>query len=271
MLIDTHCHINSTFYSDAASVILRAREAGISFLLNAGVDIPTSMEASALSEEYPFILFSPGIHPHSAGKAAGDDIGRLEKMASSGKASAVGETGLDFHYSKIPRAAQTYLFRETILIAKSAGLPVIIHNREASEEVFKILSSEYTGKEEKPNGVMHCFSGDAEFARECIELNFFISFAGNLTYPNAGNLRLAAESIPLERILLETDSPFLAPQPERGRRNEPAFLVHTASELARIKMLPPDEIIRRTGGNAAKLFPRIRAPLKNPSGMEGVS
>ena len=257
MLVDTHCHINSNFYRDSGPVIRRAREAGISFLLNAGVDIPTSMEASALSEEHPFMLFSPGIHPHAAGEASAGDKAELRRLACAGKAAAAGETGLDFHYREIPRAMQTELFRETIAIARTAGLPVIIHNREASVEVLKILSSEYTGKEEKPNGVLHCFSGDGEFALECIKLNFFISFAGNLTYPNAGNLRLAAKSIPGERLLLETDCPFLAPQRMRGEKNEPSFLVHTAAELAKIKELALDEIIRATGSNAAKLLPAI--------------
>lgn len=257
MLVDTHCHIYSNFYDDSGAVISRARGAGIAFMLNAGVDIPSSIEAAELSKKHPGMLFAPGIHPHSAEEASSEDLEELRKLAFSGKAAAVGETGLDYHYKDIPRPRQKELFRETVLIAKAAGLPVIIHNREAGGDVLDILSAEYSGGE-KPNGIMHCFSGSAEFALECVKLNFFISFAGNLTYPGARDLRAAAEAVPLERLLIETDSPFLAPQPERGRKNEPSFLRHTAAGLAAIKKISEDEAVRATGENAGAVLEGLK-------------
>lgn len=255
MLADTHCHINSIFFSRPGAVIERARSAGVGLLLNAGIDIPTSREAARISSLHKGVLFSPGIHPRSAEKTKASDIAELRKLAISGAASAVGETGLDFHSGKSSIRMQKELFRETILIAKEANLPLVIHSRSASEDVFQILSDSFKAGGAHPNGIMHCFSGDAEFAAECAGLNFFISFAGNLTYPKSEGLRAAAAACPAGKILLETDSPFLPPQPERGKKGEPSFLVHTARELAKIRKIPFSEAARLTGENAVRVLP----------------
>ncbi len=260
MLIDTHCHITSNFYpGTAGGVIRRAREAGVKFMVNVGVDIPGSIQAAQTAEIEEGMLFSPGIHPGSAGDVDEKDVGQLRKMASSGKASAVGETGLDFYRKAPPARMQKELFKTSILIAIEAGLPLIIHNRNAGGEILEILSEYYSGNENTPNGVFHCFSEDEKFAEKCVKLNFYLSFAGNLTYPGSDNLRRAAAYIPVERLLIETDSPFLAPRPERGKPNEPSFLVHTATELARIKGVETKKLIRATGDNAAKVFKKIKS------------
>ncbi len=259
MLVDTHCHINSSFYPrTAGGVIRRAREAGVKFMINVGVDIPGSIQAAETAAIEDGMLFSPGIHPGSAGGADEKDTGQLREIALSGKASAVGETGLDFYRKAPPARAQEELFKTTILIAIEAGLPLIIHNRNAGEKILKILSEYYSGNENNPNGVFHCFSEDERFAEKCIKLNFYLSFAGNLTYPGSDNLRRAAGSIPVERLLIETDSPFLAPQAKRGKPNEPSFLVHTAEELARIKGVEIKKLIQATGDNAARVFKKIK-------------
>ncbi len=264
MLIDTHCHINSKFYGNGVpEIIRRAGEAGVGALLNAGIDIPTSMEASELHDRFPSVYFSPGIHPRLAAGAGKKDIEMLWELASSGKAAAAGETGLDFFKTSAEPEKQAEMFRETIAAARENSLPVIVHNRNADRQVFEILSEAYSGDEEHPNGVLHCFSSGYEFAERCIRLNFYVSFAGNLTYPGAGRLREAAGKIPLDRVLLETDSPFLAPQKERGKKNEPAFIAHTAGVLAGIKDLSADRTMRLTSRNAFKVFPRLnRRPGK---------
>lgn len=223
-------------------------------MVNAGTDISTSREAARLAREHKQVYFSPGIHPLSAGKTGPGELSEIRKLAASEKACALGETGLDFTRGEISRRAQKQLFRETILIAKETGLPLVIHNRNASDEVFNILSDEFTGSEPKPNGIMHCFSGSSEFAAECIKLNFFISFAGNITYPGSGALRKAAAGIPAERMLFETDAPFLAPQQARGRKNEPVFIIHTARCLAETAGKSDEEFISGAFCRASFVF-----------------
>lgn len=243
MLVDSHAHLDSTeFENDRNEVILNS---GLDYILNVATDLNSAKLSFELVERYDFIYFSAGIHPHNAGK---EDFTKFKEILNNPKLKAIGEIGLDYYRDHAPREKQKKIFRSCLKEAVRHNLPVIIHQRNAQKEVLGIL------REFSVKGVMHCFSGTIEYAEECLDMGFHISFAGNITYPKADNLRNIAKMIPLDRLLIETDCPWLSPQPVRGKRNEPSFVKYVAEELAQIKSLSLEETGRITGENFKRLF-----------------
>lgn len=252
MLIDTHAHLDFPDYAiDRDDVLARAWEAGLSAILSIGIDEPTSRAAVALAEGNPRIFASAGIHPHEVAKAGEDAYRALEELAHHPRVVALGEMGLDYHYEEPPRQVQKEAFRRQLHLARRTGLPVVIHARDAHEDVLEILREEAAGQ---VRGVMHCFAGEEAVARACLDLGFYISFAGPVTFKSAEATRRVAATIPLDRLLTETDSPFLSPHPLRGKRNEPARVALVAEELARVHGLTPAELGDLTADNARRLF-----------------
>lgn len=251
MLVDTHAHLQWTsFDKDREDVIKRARDAGVEVAINIGFDIDGSKEAIRLAEEYEGLYATVGIHPHNASQFSQAILNNIENLAKDPKVVAIGEIGLDYYRNLSPRRAQKEAFEAQLLLAQQLELPVAIHDRESLSDVLKILSK-FKGK---ISGVMHCFSGSREMAKECISSGFYISFAGPITYPNAHKLQRVAEWIDLNKILIETDSPWLAPQAMRGRRNEPAFLSFIAERIADLKGISLNELAEVTTENAKRVF-----------------
>lgn len=255
MWIDTHCHLNLTdFEGDLQEVRRRAEEEGVEAAVIVGIDLETSRRALDLAAEDPWLVPSVGIHPHDA---ADLDRAALETLAEmAGSAAAVGETGLDYYRMRSPREAQREAFRSHLDLARQMKRPVVIHCRDAHGDILEDLKS--AGRD--ISGVMHCFSGDEEFARSCLDLGLHISIAGPVTYPKSDRLREAAAAVPEDRLLLETDCPFLAPQPVRGKRNEPAYVRFTGEAVAHLRGLEPERLGEITAANARALFgiPRRR-------------
>ncbi|MDD5449613.1 MAG: YchF/TatD family DNA exonuclease [Candidatus Omnitrophica bacterium] len=253
MLIDTHCHLDfKDFDPDREEVLKRARQAGVGIIINAASSLEGSIRSVELAENHDFIYAAVGIHPHESPSSDEKAFARLKSLARSKKVVAVGEVGLDYYRQTVPGVTQKEVFRKFIGLSKELSLPLIIHDRDAHADMLAILKQEF--KSGKADGVMHCFSGDAAFLRQCLELGLFISFTCNLTFKNAANLRAVAREVPLDRILLETDAPFLAPQAHRGKRNEPAYITFLAQELSNIHSLTAEDIGRLTTHNANKLF-----------------
>ncbi|WP_027717136.1 TatD family hydrolase [Desulfovirgula thermocuniculi] len=251
-LIDSHAHLNDRrFEADREEVLARAREAGLAAVVNVGFDLPSSAACLELAGAHPFLYAAVGVHPHDAGEVPPDYLERLRELARKPKVVALGEMGLDYYRNLSPRAVQEKVFREQLALARELDLPVIIHDREAHAAVLGILRKDGLGRR---GGVMHCFSGDWELARECLELGLYISLAGPVTYPNAQKTREVAARVPLERLLIETDCPYLPPQPWRGRRNEPAFLRCVVEEIAALRGLAADEVAAATAENSRLLF-----------------
>lgn len=257
-LVDSHCHIDgSQFDDDRDEVIARARAAGLVAMLNIGSGSPRedSFEKTvALAQKYDFIFAAVGIHPHDASEYTDEVERRLLGLAqSTEKVVAWGEIGLDFYYDHSPREVQTDVFRRQIRVAREIGLPIIIHSRDANDETVGILRDEcsYDGFR---GGVMHCFGGTAAMAEALMPLGFMISFAGNVTFKKAEELREAARVVPLDRLLIETDCPYLAPVPMRGKRNEPSFVAHTAAFLGEFYGVGAEEIATRTSDNFFRFF-----------------
>ena len=250
MFVDTHSHLNfPDFSEDYPDVIARAKKAGITVILNVGADLSTSKRAIELAQKEKICYAAVGIHPTSANNLKDEDYQELEELAQKKKVVAIGEIGLDYFHNSTPKEIQKRSFEMQILPAKKLNLPVIIHNRDAHQDVLAVLK-----EKEVKKGVMHCFSGDINLAREVLSLGLHISFTGNLTYKKNGDLRAVAKEIPLKKLLLETDCPYLPPQPKRGKRNEPSFLVYTAEELAKIKGISLEELGEITTKNARELF-----------------
>lgn len=252
MFIDTHCHLDFDDYKgDLDEVIARAKEHNVGCIVNIGSSIDGSRRSVELAQKYSSIYASVGVHPHDAKDTADSDIEELEKLANDDKVVAIGEIGLDYFKNLSPQDAQERVFRNLLALSRRLGLPVILHNREAHSETLKILKEELAAP---MRGVMHCFSGDAAFLKEALDAGLHISFTANITYKNADALRELVKSAPIERILLETDAPFLAPQSLRGKRNEPSYVVIVAEEIARLKGLSIDDVERITTLNAERLF-----------------
>ena len=252
MLFDTHVHLNAEQYKeDLEEVINRAQLEGVSKMVVVGFDTPTIKKAIELAEKYSFIYASVGWHPVDAIDMTDQDLIWLEELAAHPKVVALGEMGLDYHWDKSPKDIQKEVFRKQISLAKRVKLPIIIHNREATHDIVEILKEE--GAEEV-GGIMHCFSGSIETAKECMNLNFYISFGGPVTFKIAKNVKEVAAQIPLDKLLIETDCPYLTPHPFRGKRNEPSYVKLVAEEIAQLKNLSFDEIARKTTTNAKKLF-----------------
>jgi TatD DNase family protein len=258
MLIDTHAHLEMReFNDDREEVIKRAREAGIEYIITIGTTIESSRDAVLLADKYDFIYAAIGIHPHEVKDILHPTYEILRHFAQHKKVVAYGEIGLDYHYENSPRTDQKRKFRDMLREARELDLPVIVHDRDAHEDTLQILSEEWSPD---IGGVLHCFSGDAAMAKRAIEMGFSISVAGPVTFPNAESLREVVKQIPIEHLLIETDSPYLAPQPVRGKRNEPAFVRHTAEAVAALKGLSADDVARITSFNAMQLFGIGRLP-----------
>ena len=254
-LIDSHCHLDSTeFDSDREEVIQRALDAGVEHMVAIGTgNGPPDLEAGIrLAEKYPAFFATAGIHPHDAAKAGPGDYRRLVELLSHAKVIAAGEIGLDYHYDFSPRAAQKSAFIEQMVIAAAARKPIVIHTREAWDDTFALLEQYW--KPHAIGGVMHCFSGGPGEAQRALELGFYLSFGGIVTYPKAAEVQTAAREAPLDRILVETDAPYLAPVPKRGKRNEPALVVHTARKLAELRGDSLENISRATTENFRRLL-----------------
>ena len=258
MLVDSHCHIDGEqFDADRDEVVERAREAGVEIMLNVGTGDPHSDDfrrAVAVAEKYDNVYASVGVHPHDA--KLYDDAAEqhlIDLIRSSGNVIAWGEIGLDFYYDHSPRDVQMEVFRRQIKKARELNVPIIIHSRDADDETVEILTEE-CGIDDFRGGIMHCFGGTPEMAEKLMSLGFLISFAGNVTFKKAENLRDAARVVPLDKLLVETDCPFLTPVPFRGKRNEPAYVEHTARFLAEFYGIEFEELADQTTENFLSFF-----------------
>lgn len=252
MFIDTHVHLNAEQYNeDLQDVIDRALEAGVSQMVVIGFDQKTIKRAIELAEEYDFIFAVVGWHPVDAIDCTDDDLKWIEELASHPKVVAIGETGLDYHWDKSPKEIQQQIFRKQIQLAQRVNLPLVIHNRDATEDVVRILQEEQA---EKTGGVMHCFGGSVETAKTCIDMNFMISLGGPVTFKNAKKPKEVAKETPLEWLMIETDAPYLAPHPHRGKRNEPSLVPLVAEEIARLKGVSIEEVAQLTTENAKRFY-----------------
>lgn len=260
MLIDSHCHLDmSVFDEDRSDAIARAKAAGVEIMVEiAGSDIAAGSldRGMNLAQQYPFIYAAVGVHPHEA--RLYDEVleDRLVELSGHAKVIAWGEIGLDYHYDFSPRETQRAVFRRQVQLAREAGLPLSIHTREAEADTLEILR-EAAAQETGLRGVMHCFTGSKDLARAALDLGFLISFSGVVTFKNAEELREIAVDLPSDRILVETDSPYLAPVPFRGKRNEPANVVATAKFLAELRGMNVEEFGRLTNENFLRLFNRV--------------
>lgn len=251
-LIDSHCHMDvEQFDADRADTLERAFAAGVRALVVPGIRIPDMPRVIQLAEAHPQVFIGVGVHPHEAHTwtdACGD---KLREWAKHPKVVAIGEIGLDHYYPEPPRDVQHRVMVEQVRIAKEVGKPIIVHDRDAHGETLELLKAEL---DPTVGGVMHCFSGSYEFALECIKAGMVISFAGSLTFKNAHNLQEAAARLPLDKLLIETDSPYLAPVPHRGKRNEPSFVADVARKLSELQAVSVEEVARVTAANARRLF-----------------
>jgi TatD DNase family protein len=257
-VIDSHCHLaDETFGAELEEVVTRAKDAKVEralVILEAGND-QEAAQARRVHELWPEVRMAVGIHPHAAHEY-GTNTERVlstvrDQIARTPLARAVGEIGLDYHYDYSPRDVQQLVFRTQVRLARELRLPVVIHTREADEDTMKVLRDEGKGE---LTGVLHCFSGTADLARAGLDLGFYVSFAGMVTFNNAGTLRETARLVPLDRLMTETDSPFLAPAPHRGKRNEPAFVTHVVATLAQLHAVDATEMDQHTTANFHRLF-----------------
>lgn len=249
-MIDTHCHLDFPDYNpDRSEVISRAKENGVGYLVNIGSSLKGSRDSVALAKQFNNVYAACGIHPHDADTTTDESIAEIKNLAANEKVVAIGEIGLDYYKNYSLPENQIRLFRKLNHLAKELGLPVVIHCRNSEKGVLQVL------REERPvKAVVHCFSGDELFLKACLELGFFVSFTCNITYKKAQGLRDVLKLVPLERLMLETDAPFLPPEGMRGKRNEPKYVKELCEEVARIKGLPFAEIERVTTANAIAFF-----------------
>ncbi|MBH5320736.1 TatD family hydrolase [Paenibacillus sp. GSMTC-2017] len=252
LLFDTHTHLDSyKFDEDREEVIERARAAGVDLMVNIGFDRETIPTTMALAEKYEFIYAAVGWHPVESIHMKPEDLDWIEELCSHKKVVAIGEIGLDYHWDTSPKEVQQRVFREQIRLARKVDKPIVIHNRDAHEDILRILKEE---KASEVGGVMHCFSGSSETAKQCLDMNFYISFGGPVTYKNAKVPKEVLEYVPLDRLLIETDSPYLTPHPFRGKRNETSYVALVAQAAAEIKGKTVEEIALITTSNGKKCF-----------------
>lgn len=254
MLIDSHAHIQGKEYAgEAEAVIDRARAAGVETIIVVGGagDMSSNTEAVKLADTFSNVYATVGMHPHDAKDVGADELQTLRELASHPKVIAVGETGLDFYYSHSPHDTQQRVFAQFIHMARETELPIVVHERDAAPQAMELLRSEGGGN---LRGVIHCFTGNYEAARAYLDLGFYLSFTGIITFKNAEPLRDVVRRVPLERMLVETDSPYLTPVPHRGKRNEPAFVRLVAETIAQVKEVQLAEVARVTTNNVRELF-----------------
>ena len=252
MLIDSHAHLDMPeFDKDRNEVIQRAHDCGIEYIITVGIDVDSCRHAIRLAEEFESVYAIVGIHPHNVKDIDGGTYDILRKLTQHEKVCALGEMGLDFFRNHSPRDIQLTRFREQIALAKELELPMVVHDRNAHRETLAILKEE---KAFEVGGVIHCFSGDYEMASKCFDMGFYLSIPGTITFRKATSLQELVRKLPLGRILIETDAPFLAPDPFRGKRNEPSYVQYVADKIAKIKKLDFEEVTAATSRNAKTLF-----------------
>lgn len=259
MLVDSHCHLDFPDYDGALDAVMaRARAAGVGVCLTIGTELARFDGVRAVAERFADVWCSVGVHPHEAAKELLDTPAVLIKAASHPRVAGLGETGLDYFYEHSPREPQRQNFRAHIQAARATGLPVIVHTRDADDDTIAILEDEMARG--AFTGVIHCFTGTRRLAEAALALGFYISVSGIATFKNSQALRAVIADVPLDRLLVETDAPFLAPVPQRGKTNEPAFVVHTAAMLAELKAVTTEELAAVTTENFFRLFTRVARP-----------
>lgn len=252
MLFDTHAHLDDErFDEDRDEVITQCRNDGVELILNAGSNMETSVKAIALADRYDFIYAAVGVHPHDASEMDEGTAGVLAALAENKKVRAIGEIGLDYHYDLSPRDVQKRRFEEQIDLARQLKLPIIVHDREAHGDVMDIFRKT---RIQEVGGVLHSFSGSKEMALECLRLGLYLSISGPVTFSNAKKTVEAVKEIPLDMLLIETDSPYLTPVPNRGKRNYPGYVRLVAEKIAEIKGVPFEEVAQKTMENGKRLF-----------------
>jgi TatD DNase family protein len=257
MLVDSHCHLDYFTEAEIEGIVARARDAGVGMLVTIGVRVGQAAAVKALTERFPDVWGTVGVHPHNAGEPEGlPTVDEIVALADHPRIIGIGESGLDYFYDKSPRGMQQEGFRRHIRAARLAGLPLAIHARQADEDIFRIL------REEREAGgdfdfLLHCFSSGAELAWQAVAMGGYVSFSGILTFPKSPEIRAIAAELPADRLLVETDSPYLAPVPLRGKRCEPAYVAHTARVLAEARGLTSAEVEALTTANFRRLFRRV--------------
>ncbi|HEX4026921.1 MAG TPA: TatD family hydrolase [Rhizomicrobium sp.] len=259
MLVDSHCHLDFPDYAGQVDQVMeRARAAGVGVCVSIGTELKRFAGVKAVAEQFPDVWCSVGVHPHESEKELLDGEAVLVGEAAHPKVVAIGETGLDYYYEHSPRQPQQANFRFHIAAARKTGLPLIVHTRDADDDTIEILQGEMA--KGAFTGLIHCFTGTQKLADTALELGLYISVSGIATFKNSGVLRDVIKTVPLERLLVETDAPFLAPVPHRGKTNEPAFVVHTANMLADLKGVSQDELAAATTDNFFRLFSKVQRP-----------
>lgn len=252
MLFDTHAHLNAEQYNeDLEQVIERAKSEKVEKIVVVGFDRPTITRAMELIEEYDFIYAAIGWHPVDAIDMTDEDLAWIKDLSQHEKVVAIGEMGLDYYWDKSPKDVQKEVFRRQIALAKEVKLPIVIHNRDATEDVVTILKEEGAAE---VGGIMHCFTGSLETAKACMEMNFYISFGGPVTFKNAKKPKEVVKEIPSDKLLIETDCPYLTPVPFRGKRNEPSYVKYIAEQIAELRKISFEELAELTTKNAKKVF-----------------
>lgn len=257
MLFDTHCHLmDEKFSEDLHEVLMQARDVAVTRIIIPGIDVETSKRAVEIANQYKDfgVYAAVGIHPEAAKDVLDEDYAAIRELAKQPKVVAIGEIGLDYYWNTAPREEQQKVMRVQITLAEELGLPIVIHNRDATADTLSILQESAAGR---VRGVMHCFTGSYETAMACIKMGFYISFGGPVTFKNAKNVHAVASQIPLDALLIETDAPYLTPHPNRGKRNEPAQVRFVAERLAELQKIDLDVLCQATYSNACKLFTKV--------------
>lgn len=256
MLVDSHCHLEfADFGEELDQVTARARAAGVGRMVTIGTKLSEFARVLAVAERYDDVYCTVGVHPHEAAAEGASSAEPLLELARHPKVVGIGETGLDYYYEHSPRPEQLASFRSHIAAARTSGLPLIVHSRDADDDMARVLAEEMAAG--PFTGLMHCFSSSHQLAETAVAIGLYISFSGILTFKNAEGLRATAKAMPLDRLLVETDAPYLAPAPKRGQRNEPAYVVHTAAALAALRGVSAAEIARATTANFHALFRKV--------------
>ncbi|HOM02515.1 MAG TPA: TatD family hydrolase [Acetivibrio sp.] len=252
MLFDSHAHYdNKRFNEDRLEAIKKAYDSGVMYILNASADMASSKATISLTKEFDFVYGAVGVHPHSAAEMTDEDIAKLEEFAKEDKIVAIGEIGLDYYYDFSPREQQKLWFAKQINLARKLNFPIIIHDRDAHKDVLDIVKAEQA---RDVGGVFHCYSGSVEMLRDVLENNFYISVGGTLTFKNAKKAVEVVEHVPLDRLLIETDCPYLTPEPHRGKRNDSSYVRLVAEKIAEIRGMSFEEVAEITTNNAKRLF-----------------
>ena len=258
-IVDSHCHLDfETFEEERDEVIERARRAGVCRMVTISTRITTFAKIRMIAERYDDVFCSVGIHPHQAGEEPEVSVAELTELAAHPKVVGIGESGFDYFYDKSPRTAQRRSFITHIRAAQETGLPLIVHARDADADTAELLESEYARKPYR--GVLHCFSSGRRLAERALDIGFYLSLSGIITFKSADDIRATVRDVPLARLLVETDSPYLAPVPKRGKRNEPAYVAHTHQALAELRGISVEEMATQTTRNFFHLFSGVSVP-----------